>query len=315
MVTMKPSSFHGLLVVDKPGGMTSRDVVNRAQGWFPRGTRIGHTGTLDPLATGVLVLCVGVATRLAEYVQDMDKTYRAGLRLGARSDTDDAEGVIATVPVERVPDGETIAQQLQGFIGELEQVPPAYSAAKVTGHRAYELARQGKEVALRPRRVRIYSIGVLAYEYPRLDLEVRCGKGTYIRSLARDLGERLGCGAFIQTLRRTRVGPFEAAGALTPEAEARTARARLLPVSAAVGQMEKLTLDAGAVARLRRGGTLLFNDPPLRGVYLPTDGEIAIFAPSGELALVAVVDTDRCVLRPAKVLMGLAESPETRGPE
>src|SRR5437773_9471835 len=155
MVTMKPSSFHGLLVVDKPGGMTSRDVVNRAQGWFPRGTRVGHTGTLDPLATGVLVLCVGVATRLTEYVQAMPKTYRAGLVLVARSDTDDADGIIIPTPNAAVPELAQLQASLRGFVGDIDQVPPAFSAAKVQGRRAYDLARQGDETPLAARRLPI----------------------------------------------------------------------------------------------------------------------------------------------------------------
>src|SRR6267142_1471707 len=142
MVTMKPSSLHGLLVVDKPGGMTSRDVV----------------------------------TRLTEYVQRMIKTYRAGIILGARSDSDDAEGVVTRVPVERPPDCEQVERALGPFIGEIEQIPPAYSAAKVAGRRAYDLARGGEEVSLSARSVCIHRIDVLGYDYPRLEIEVRCGK-------------------------------------------------------------------------------------------------------------------------------------------
>jgi tRNA pseudouridine55 synthase len=221
---MNAPTFHGLVVLDKPGGMTSRDAVDAALRWFPRGTRVGHTGTLDPLATGVLVLCVGSATRLTEYVQQMAKTYRTTVRLGARSDTDDADGTVTPVDVLHPPQREELENCLQTFLGEIEQVPPAFSAAKVTGRRAYDLARQGREVALEARRVRIDGIDVLRYEYPEADLEVRCGKGTYIRSLARDVGERLGCGGLVQVLRRTRVGPFQAADAVSLEADAATAR-------------------------------------------------------------------------------------------
>src|SRR5438067_6647750 len=134
---MEAMQFHGLLVLDKPGGLTSRDAVDRAQRWFPPGTRIGHTGTLDPLATGVLVLCVGVATRLAEFVQRMTKTYRAGIRLGATSDSADGDGVITSASVDRPPGRVDVEQALGTFLGEIEQVPPAYSAAKVAGGRPY----------------------------------------------------------------------------------------------------------------------------------------------------------------------------------
>src|SRR5262249_14807566 len=176
---MKSSPPHGLLVIDKPGGITSRDAVDRALRWFPRGTRVGHTGTLDPLATGVLVLCVGSATRLTEYVQQMGKTYRTTVRLGARSDTDDADGTVTPVVGAVAPTREQLDACLQGFLGEFEQVPPAFSAAKVTGQRAYDLARKGQEVTLQPRKVRVDGIDVLRYDYPEADLEVRCGKGTY----------------------------------------------------------------------------------------------------------------------------------------
>src|SRR5262249_37361136 len=172
---MKSSPPHGLLVIDKPGGITSRAAVDRALRWFPRGTRMGHTGTLDPLATGVLVLCLGAATRLTEHVQRMGKTYRTGLGLGTRSDTADADGAATTVAGAPPAEPAAVAAALAGFVGTVAQVPPAYSAAKVTGRRAYDLARQGRDVTLPARPVQIHGIDVLRYEYPLLELEVRCG--------------------------------------------------------------------------------------------------------------------------------------------
>jgi tRNA pseudouridine55 synthase len=295
---MKPS-VHGLLVVDKPGRMTSRDAVNRALRWFPAGTRLGHTGTLDPLATGVLVLCAGVATRLAEYVQRMAKTYDARLRLGVRSDSDDADGTWMPVAVDNPPDQATIEERLRELVGEIEQVPPAYSAARVTGRRAYDLARRGREVSLEPRRVRIYAIELRAYNYPHLDVTVRCGKGTYIRSLARDLGGRLACGGLVETLRRTRVGPFDAVDALSLEADAATAQSRLLPPAAAVAELPRVTVNADEVIRLRQGQKI-----PLAGVaaLAPEAAEVAVFDVAGALIAVAGVDRDSQQLAPAKVL-------------
>lgn len=246
-------SYHGLLVMDKPGGRTSRAVVDQAQKWFPRGTRIGHTGTLDPLATGVLVLCVGAATRLTEYVQNMTKTYQAGLVLGARSTTDDADGEVTPLPIAHWPDRPQIELCLQNFLGEIDQVPPAFSAVRVNGRRAYDLARQGKEVIPRSHKIRIYEIVIICYEPPRLELEVVCGKGTYIRSLARDLGERLGCGAYVQTLRRLRVGRFSEAAALHLDLDAATARAHLLPLTEAVAELPALTLADADARRFRQG--------------------------------------------------------------
>jgi tRNA pseudouridine55 synthase len=289
---MKPA-FDGLLVVDKPGDMTSRDVVNRAQGWFPRGTRLGHTGTLDPLATGVLVVCVGAATRLAEYVQRMDKTYEARLRLGARSDTDDAEGTVEPLAAGPVPDAETVRRALDQFVGEVLQVPPAFSAMKVGGRRSYDLARRGQSAGLRPRPIRIHGIDVRAYDYPWLDIAVRCGKGTYIRSLARDLGDRLGCGALVETLRRTRVGPFTVEAAVGLDLDAATARARLLPVAQALVELPRITLPAGEVARLRQGQAV-------RPGNTPAGDECAVFDEAN--ALVGVARVEDGLLRPVKVL-------------
>jgi tRNA pseudouridine55 synthase len=301
---MSPTSshLHGLLVLDKPSGLTSRAAVDRALRWFRRGTRLGHTGTLDPLATGVLVLCVGVATRLTEHVQLMAKTYRAGLLLGARSDTDDADGQIEATPAGPPPSRVAVEQRMHEFLGTIEQVPPAYSAAKVSGRRAYDLARKGTETSLQPRRVHIYGIDVLRYDYPRLDLEVRCGKGTYIRSLARDLGERLGCGALVETLRRLRVGPFDVAGALSLETDAAVARSRLLPVEAAVAELPHGTVGAADADRLRHGQTVPLARLRLGPDAAPSENELAVFDEARALVAVAAVDHEQRLLRPLKVI-------------
>jgi tRNA pseudouridine55 synthase len=226
---MQQSAYHGWLVIDKPKGITSRDAVDCVQRWFPRGTRIGHTGTLDPLASGVLVMCIGDATRLAGIVQAMPKSYQAVILLGARSNTDDLEGKVMPAEAAQVPDSTAVSAAVASFIGEIDQIPPQYSAAKVHGRRAYSLARRGKAVELKSRRVIIYSIELRSFDYPLLELAVHCGKGAYIRSLARDLGERLNCGALLESLRRTSVGPFRVEDALAPDVDAATARARLIP--------------------------------------------------------------------------------------
>jgi tRNA pseudouridine55 synthase len=300
---MRTSPHHGLLVLDKPGGMTSRGAVDRAQRWFPRGTKIGHTGTLDPLATGVLVLCVGSATRLTEYVQDMQKTYRAGVLLGARSDTDDADGRVAPAEeVSSVPELGTVRARLDEFRGEIRQVPPAYSAAKVTGRRAYDLARRGAEVALEARTVRIDGIDVLSYAWPRLELEVRCGKGTYLRSLARDLGQRLGCGGLIETLRRTRVGPFTAEDAVPLDAAAAVALARLRPPAAAVAELPRVEVLAPQALRLRQGQRAQACGVERKGTFPTGGGEVAVFGPGGALVGVGRLDGAGSALTPVKIL-------------
>jgi tRNA pseudouridine55 synthase len=227
--------MNGLLVIDKPVGMTSRDVVNRVQRWFPKGTKIGHTGTLDPLATGVLVVCVGSATRLADLVQRMGKSYRSRFRLGARSDTDDANGTVTPVSGVTPPTEEQVRAVLGTFVGQIEQLPPTYSALKLGGRRAHDLARRGKEVTLTPRVVRVDAVRLLGYEWPFVDVEIDCGKGTYIRAIARDLGEKLGCGGLVETLRRTRVGPFTAEQGVGVDVSPEVGRAMLLPMESTTG--------------------------------------------------------------------------------
>lgn len=290
----RDAGLDGLLVLDKPGGLTSRSALDLAMRWFPRGTRLGHTGTLDPLATGVLVVCLGSATRLAEYVQRMPKTYRSTFRLGARSDTDDADGTVAPVAGALPPDESALRAALAGFVGTREQVPPAYSAAKVTGRRAYDLARAGRSVALTARPVAVYNIELCSYVYPLLEVEIRCGKGTYIRSLARDLGEHLGCGGLVQTLRRTAVGPFTADDAISLDADPEAARARLRPREEALVELPRVVLSATAANQMSQG----------RAVSLPAgiDGEVSVWDEAGRLVAVARADTAQRLLLPEKVL-------------
>jgi tRNA pseudouridine55 synthase len=289
-------TLDGLLVLDKPGGMTSREAVDAAARWFPRRTKIGHTGTLDPLATGVLVLCLGRATRLVEYVQAMGKTYRSVFVLGAASDTDDADGAVTPIEGARDSGIDAIQAALTSFTGTIEQVPPAHSAAKVAGKRAYALARQGEEVALQPRAVTVYGIDVLGYEWPRLEVEVRCGKGTYIRSLARDLGRKLGCGGYVEVLRRTRVGPFTADAAVRLDADRQAARAGLLPLELALAELPRVVLPAGDSRRLLTGQAV-----GLPQALSAQDGEVAVFDDRGIVG-VARVDRPNGEMRPVKML-------------
>jgi tRNA pseudouridine55 synthase len=279
--------------------MTSRAVVDRVQRWFAKRTRIGHAGTLDPLATGVLVLCLGGATRLIEYIQRMDKVYRTRLLLGARSDSDDAEGNVTPVSGAVAAAAATVAACVADFVGTLEQVPPAYSAVKVGGQRAYDLARRGEEVSLSSHSVQIHAIQILEYTYPYLELEVRCGKGTYLRSLARDIGERLSCGALVQELRRTQIGPFTTEDALTLDADAETAHARLLPVEMAVAELPRFVLPDSERKRLEQGQAVPVAEAP-QGIE--ERNEVAVFDAAGRLTAVAAFDPQRQLLQPIKVL-------------
>ncbi len=286
--------MNGVLVVNKPAGVTSRKIVDRIEEWFP-GVRAGHAGTLDPLATGVLVLCLGSATRLIEYVQRMAKTYAVRVRLGAHSDSDDADGTIEPVQDALVPSPQQLADCLQEFVGEIDQAPPAYSAAHIEGRRAYDLARKGRQVSPTPRRVRIHRIELQRYLYPEVDLTVDCGKGTYIRSLARDLGKRLGCGGYVERLQRTRVGPFHVSHALSLEAGPDVAQSQLLPPRAAVSELPQTTLNDDDLRRLRQGQRVRLDLP------LP-DGEVAVLDRVDTLAGVALCDVAQRMLRAAKML-------------
>lgn len=284
--------MNGLLVIDKPGGMTSRDVVNRVQQWFPRKTKIGHTGTLDPLATGVLVVCIGAATRLADYVQAMSKSYSSRFRLGAASSTDDADGEIREQAVDVIPTRQRIETALAPFVGVIEQRPPAFSALKVAGQRAHALAREHRDVPLAARPVRIDAIRVTAYEWPWVDVEVDCGKGTYIRSIARDLGAALGCGGMVQTLRRTRIGPFLAADGVRLD-EAPT-DLKLKPMIAAVPDLCQIRISADEARRLRSGQAIRLPIP------FTTATEAAILDEAGDL--IGVAEAVCGTLRPTLVL-------------
>jgi len=204
----------GVLNINKPSGMTSHDVVERVRRIL-RERRVGHTGTLDPMATGVLVLCVGKATRIAQYLEAGEKEYKAVMKLGVTTDTLDAEGRILETKSYPPPDRITINEAIQGFIGSIMQRPPAYSAVKVAGVPSYKLAREGKAEPLKPRQVTIFSIDISAFEDPLVNLLVRCSKGVYIRTLCSEIGTALGMGAHLAGLERTRSGHFRIDSALT----------------------------------------------------------------------------------------------------
>jgi len=266
----------GLVVVDKPAGLTSHDVV--AQVRRLAGTRkVGHAGTLDPMATGVLVLGVNRATRLLGHLLVTDKVYDATVRLGSSTTTDDAEGdVIATVATAEVTE-EQILNELSALVGEVDQVPSAVSAIKVDGRRAYERVRAGEQVELASRRVRIDSIEVhgirLGDAGVDLDVSVRCSSGTYVRAIARDLGDLLGTGGHLTALRRTAVGPFGLDVARTLE-QLQEAPVMMSIADAARAGFPARDLDDQAAADVRFGRKLM--------VDLRVPGPVAMFAPDGE---------------------------------
>jgi tRNA pseudouridine55 synthase len=255
------NAISGILVVDKPIGLTSHDVVQIIR----TGTgirRAGHTGTLDPRASGVLVVLIGPAVRLSEYVSATDKRYQAIIRLGSSTDTYDSEGKFtqqSTDPVNVTE--EQFETALQGFIGEIEQTPPAYSAIKVKGRRAYDMARKGEEVELEPRKIQVFHLEVLEWAPPEVVIDAHCSSGTYVRSLANDLGNTLGCGAYLVGLRRTKSGRFSLREA-TPLRKLQEAFSAgnwyqyLIPAAEALGDWDALELNPDQVDEVRHGHRL-----------------------------------------------------------
>jgi tRNA pseudouridine55 synthase len=243
----------GVLSLNKPTGLTSRQVVDRVQR-LARPAKVGHAGTLDPLAGGVLVVCVGAATRLIEHVQQMPKGYTGTFLLGRQSPSEDIEGEVTELDHPPVPTLEQITAAAGALVGLIEQRPPVYSALKVGGRRAYALARKGQPVELKPRTVTVYRIEVLAYAYPELRLAIECGGGTYVRSLGRDLAESLGTSAVMSGLLRTSIGEFRIEEAVDPgQLTSQNWTDYLLPPLAAVGRLPRVELSAEEVAKIRNG--------------------------------------------------------------
>jgi tRNA pseudouridine55 synthase len=212
------NEVNGVIILDKPAGITSAAAVNRVKRLLPRGTKIGHAGTLDPFATGVLLLLVGRATKRCESLMGQPKRYDATVRLGATTETDDPESPERPTPGATAIDRAAIDAVLPRFVGAIQQRPPAYSALKINGRRACDRVRDGETIVPEPRTINVYGIEVLDYTWPELRLRIDCGRGTYVRAIARDLGETLGAGGYLTQLRRTRIGEYDIANAVTLEA-------------------------------------------------------------------------------------------------
>lgn len=297
---MTPEAFHGILLLDKPVGESSFQAlypVKRAFGG-KKGAKVGHAGTLDPAASGLLVVGVGNGTRLLEFLEEMPKSYRFALKLGVETDTYDLDGQVVA---ERDASGVTrddVEALLPRFRGEILQAPPAYSAVKIDGRRAYERARKGEAVETTPRRVRVHRLELTGFEPGRATLELDCSKGTYVRSIAHELGRLLGCGAVAADIRRTATGPFRVEEAVAP---GDAGSAALLPLTRAVAHLPALRLKDAWVAALRNG-----NPVPPAG-YVAEEGAAgadasayAVLTPAGELIAVAELDPLGS-LRPRKV--------------
>jgi len=292
--------YHGVLVIDKPAGWTSHDVVARLRGWLGE-RHIGHAGTLDPAATGVLPVAVGDATKVLEYLSEASKTYVAEITIGVETDTYDGEGRV--VRVDRTPvTREAIEQALAEFRGTIEQVPPMYSAVKVEGRRLYELARAGEERKRPARRVTIHELHLLNWDGTTATVCVDCSKGTYIRSLAHDLGAKLGTGAHLSNLVRLRTGPFTLEDAWTLAeltAISRDDLPEMWPIlalhpDAAVGDRPAILLDAERARMWRQG----------QRIHGPGEdvGPVRVFAMDGEWLGIGRFDAKRGGWQPLKVV-------------
>jgi len=293
---------NGVLLIDKPTGPTSFDVVRAVRRAFDQ-RKVGHAGTLDPLASGLLVVCLGQGTKLVPYLMDGDKRYSATVRLGFETDTDDALGE----PMEEAPVPELSADQittaLARFRGAIEQVPPVYSALKSGGEPLHRKARRGERVAPEPRTITIHELEMVRFANDEIDLEVCCSKGTYVRSLARDLGRALGTRAHLRSLRRTASSGFEVDDALTLKELERIAEPadptdRIIPLADALPAFPAVTLGADDLPRVLNG-----NPIPAPDSVLPMDDEtetfVRLIAPSGDLVAIARPEQD--LLQPVRV--------------
>ena len=276
---------NGILVIDKSAGWTSQDVAAKLRGVFHE-RRVGHGGTLDPMATGVLPIFIGRATRAAEFLESAEKEYVAGLRLGVVTDTQDTSGnILETHPVAVTR--EEVQAALRQFLGPIEQIPPMYSAIKINGQKLYELARRGQEVERKPRSIAIHELELLEGADADYLLRVRCSKGTYVRTLCHDLGRALGCGGCMSSLRRTRAGSFTLSQAVTMQqvlnfAAEQAPQALLMPVDAVFSMHPPLIVTMGQAAKLKNGAQI--KDWQFR------PGTYRVYAEDGEFLLLGRVE-------------------------
>jgi len=285
------ADVHGWIALDKPLGMTSTHAVAVVRRLL-NAKKAGHAGTLDPLASGLLPLAFGEATKTVPYVVDGEKAYRFTVTFGIETDTDDSEGRIVSQSEAR-PTEQQILAALPKFTGAITQVPPRYSAIKIDGERAYDLARGGETVELQPRIVEIHTLTLLSFDGQSAVLEAECGKGTYVRAIARDLGRALGCFGYVTALRRTRVGPFTEADAVTLaslEADVFAPAAALKSIDTGLRELVEVPVGGDAPMRLRRGQSII-----LRGRDAPAEGEIVYATNAGQVIAIGTVERGELV--------------------
>lgn len=287
----KGRAVHGVVLLDKPLKISSNHALQKVKRLFGA-AKAGHTGSLDPLATGMLPICLGEATKISAFLLDADKTYRFKCKLGEKTATGDAEGeVIDSRPFEHIT-LQDIEKYLPELTGDIMQVPPMYSALKKDGQRLYDLARQGIEVERKPRPVTIYSLDILSFEDGVVELETRCSKGTYVRTLSEDLGEKLDCGAYVTDLRRTSVGPYGSEMITMEELEAlaeegfETLDATMRSLDSGISDWPKVELDADSAYYIKLG-------QPVQVARAPTDGLVRVYADNKFIGVGFIQDDGR----------------------
>lgn len=305
--------YNGTILIDKPRGMTSHDVVARLRR-VAKMKQIGHTGTLDPMADGLLVVCLGQATRISQFLVGLDKTYVGTITLGAISSTYDAEGTI--VPQERpLPVAPAdVAQAMGNQVGDLIQLPPPYSAIKVAGKKLYEYARSGEPVPQKPRQVRVMAFRMLRYAPPEIHFEARVGSGTYIRSMAHDLGIALGCGAYLSQLRRTQLGQFSVEQAVLLEtlmAEPQLLPLHLMSIPEALGHLPKVRVQPGLDKVIMNGGIFSQRDIMEFDGFLTAGQPVLVLNLKGQVLSVASPEPERAA--PAEPREGQYDEPYVFG--
>lgn len=297
--------INGILNVYKEAGFTSHDVVAKLRG-ICRQKKIGHTGTLDPEAVGVLPVCLGSGTKLCDMLTDKSKEYEAVLLLGQVTDTQDVTGTVLE-DHEVTADEEQVVEAIRSFVGAYEQIPPMYSALKVNGKRLYELARAGKEVERKGRPVEIHNIEILSVSLPEITFRVACSKGTYIRTLCHDIGQKLGCGGTMKSLKRTRVGIFTIDGALKlSQLEELAAQGRLeekvIPVEAMFTELPALTVK-DAFARLIENGNAFYPGQAEESVRTPDGGQVRVYDRKGRFYGIYAFSEEKERYQPVKMFL------------
>lgn len=297
--------INGILNVYKEAGFTSHDVVAKLRG-ICRQKKIGHTGTLDPEAVGVLPVCLGSGTKLCDMLTDKSKEYEAVLLLGQVTDTQDVTGKVLEEH-EVTADEEQVVEAIRSFVGAYEQIPPMYSALKVNGKRLYELARAGKEVERKGRPVEIHNIEILSVSLPEITFRVACSKGTYIRTLCHDIGQKLGCGGTMKSLKRTRVGIFTIDGALKlSQLEELAAQGRLeekvIPVEAMFTELPALTVK-DAFARLIENGNAFYPGQAEESVRTPDGGQVRVYDRKGRFYGIYAFSEEKERYQPVKMFL------------